>query len=224
MPRPRLSENVPANVTTFTMPAPVSFGSSYMVQIQGTPAGLGCSVAHGSGTVGAGNVTNVAITCAAQTYTLGGTITGLTQSGLVLSNGSDRLAVASGAGSFILGGPVPFDAGYDVQVQTQPSYESCTVSQGTGTMPAGAVNDAAVTCSVATYTIGGSVSGLTRSGLVLLDNAVDPTSIAANATQFSMATGIAYGSAYDVTVGTQPYGIDLDCARRPTAAARPPVR
>ena len=55
------------------------------------------------------------------------------------------------------------------------------------------------------------MSGLTQSGLVLLDNAADPTSIPANATQFSMHTGIAYGGAYDVTVGTQPYGIDLAC-------------
>lgn len=204
--------NVAANATGFTMPGTVFFGSNYDVQVQGDPPGLSCSVANGSGTMGAGNVTGVAISCAAQTYTLGGTITGLTQSGLVLSNGSDTITVASGAGSFTLDVPVPFGAAYDVQVQAQPNQETCSVSNGVDTMPAGAVSNVTVACSTTTYTIGGSVSGLTRSGLVLLDNAADATSIAANATQFSMHTGIAYGGAYDVTVGTQPYGIDLACA------------
>ncbi len=203
--------NVPASATAFTMPTAVAFGDRYDVQVQGVPAGLNCSLAGGDGTMGAANVTSVVVTCAANTYTLGGTITGLSQPGLVLSDGSDTLPVASGAGSFALDEPVPFGAGYDLQVKTQPTSESCSVSQGVGTMPAGPVNDVAVTCSVSTYTIGGSMSGLSRSGLVLLDNAADSTPVAANATQFSMRTGIAYGGAYDVTVGTQPYGIDLAC-------------
>jgi sugar lactone lactonase YvrE len=203
--------NVAANATSFTMPATVAFGSSYAVQVQGNPAGLSCSVARGSATMGAGNVASVMVTCAARSYTLGGTIAGLTQSGLVLSNGSDTLNVTSGANSFNLGDPVPYGAPYHVEVQTQPAHESCSVSGGVGTMPAGSISDVTVTCSAVTFTIGGSLSGLTRSGLVLLDNAADPTSIAANASQFSMNTGIADGGAYDVTVGTQPYGVDLAC-------------
>jgi hypothetical protein len=59
--------------------------------------------------------------------------------------------------------------------------------------PASAVIDVAVTCSVNTYTIGGAVSGLTRSGLVLLDNGGDATSIATNATQFTMQTALRTG-------------------------------
>ncbi len=59
--------------------------------------------------------------------------------------------------------------------------------------------------------MGGSISGLTATGLVLLDNNADATGIAANATQFTMHTALASGATYDITVGTQPYGISLAC-------------
>jgi uncharacterized repeat protein (TIGR03803 family) len=101
---------------------------------------------------------------------------------------------------------VAYGSAYDLTVQTQPVGETCTVSNGSGTMPASAIADAAVNCSVNTYTIGGSISGLAASDLVLLDNGADATSIAANATQFTMNTGVAYGGGYAITVATQPAG------------------
>ena len=59
---------------------------------------------------------------------------------------------------------------------------------------------------VASYTVGGSISGLTGAGLVLRNNAVDNLSVAANATAFTFVTRVNSGSAYDVTVQTQPTG------------------
>ena len=197
---------VSANAVTFVMPTPVAFGSSYAVSVESSPAGLTCSVAYGSGTMGAANVTNVAVTCADQSYSLGGTIAGLTQSGLVLANGADTLRVASGSSSFTMPTAVAYGSAYDLTVQTPPVGETCSLSNGSGTMPASAVSDVAVSCSVSSYTIGGSISGLTASGLVLLDNGADATGIAANATQFTMNTGVAYGGSYAITVETQPAG------------------
>jgi hypothetical protein len=49
----------------FTFPAPVLAGSPYSVTVASTPAGLTCAVSNGSGSVGAGNVTTVVVTCAA---------------------------------------------------------------------------------------------------------------------------------------------------------------
>ena len=46
---------------------------------------------------------------------------------------------------------------------------------------------------------------------MLLDNGTDPTSIPANAANFTMNTALAPGAAYNIDVGTQPYGIDLRC-------------
>ena len=58
----------------------------------------------------------------------------------------------------------------------------------------------------ATYTIGGTIAGLTGSGLVLQDNAGDNLTVAASATTFVFATSIKVGGAYSVTVLTQPSG------------------
>ena len=105
---------------------------------------------------------------------------------------------------------VAYTSAYAVTVQTQPTGLTCSVSNGTGTMGSAAVTDIAVTCSANTYTVGGTISGLKASGLVLLDNGGDATTISANATQFTMNTGVAYGSAYAITVQTAP--ADLVCS------------
>jgi uncharacterized repeat protein (TIGR03803 family) len=199
--------DVAAGSNSFTMPTPVPFGSAYSVAVQTTPAGLTCTASNVSGTMPAGNVTNVVIACSDQSYTVGGTVSGLTTAGLMLANGSDALSVSSGATSFQMDQPVAYTSSYDVTAQTQPTGLTCSVSNGTGTMGTAAVTNVAVTCSVNTYTVGGPITGLTASGLVLIDNGGDATTIDANANQFSMNTGIAYGAGYAVTVQTQPVGL-----------------
>ena len=198
---------VAAGSLSFTMPTPVAFGSSYAVAVQTAPAGLTCTASNASGPMPAGNVASVVITCSDQSYTVGGTISGLISSGLVLANGSDTLAVSSGASSFTMPTAVAYTSAYAVTVQTQPTGLTCSVSNGTGPMGSAAVTDIAVACSANTYTVGGTISGLTASGLVLLDNGGDATTLSANATTFTMNTGVAYGSAYAITVQTPPTGL-----------------
>ena len=70
-----------------------------------------------------------------------------------------------------------------------------------------AVTSITVTCSANTYTVGGTITGLNASGLVLLDNGGDATTISTNAHEFTMNTGLAYGSTYAITVQTQPGGL-----------------
>jgi uncharacterized repeat protein (TIGR03803 family) len=198
---------VTAGSTSFTMPTPVAFGSRYSVAVQTAPAGLTCTASNASGTMPAGNVAGVVIACSDQSYTVGGTISGLVSSGMVLVNGSDTLAVNPGVSSFTMPTVVAYTSAYAVTVQTQPTGLTCSVSNGTGTMSSAAVTNIAITCSANTYTVGGTISGLTASGLVLLDNGGDATTVSANATQFTMNTGIAYGSAYAITVQTPPAGL-----------------
>lgn len=57
-----------------------------------------------------------------------------------------------------------------------------------------------------TFTIGGSVSGLTASGLVLLNNGGNALSVPANTTTFTFSTSVASGTAYAITIQTQPTG------------------
>ena len=59
--------------------------------VQTQPTGETCTVGGGTGTIEWRRVPNVAVACSDQAYTVGGTISGLTSSGLVLVNGSDTL-------------------------------------------------------------------------------------------------------------------------------------
>ena len=56
---------------------------------------------------------------------------------------------------------------------------------------------------VASYTVGGMVSGLTGTGLVLRDNGGDDLTLAADGA-FVFTTKVANGAAYSVMVYTQP--------------------
>src|SRR5882672_3610651 len=99
-------------------------------------------------------------------YTVGGTVTGLAGTGLVLQdNSGDNLAIqANGAFTFA----TVVAGAYSITVLTQPATptQTCTVTNGVGTAGANVTN-VAVHCVANTYTIGGTVSGLIGTGLVL---------------------------------------------------------
>jgi FG-GAP repeat len=137
-------------------------------------------------------------------FRIGGSVSGLTGSGLVLqNNGGDNLAVSS-SGSFTFPAEVKKDQSYHVTVFTQPSGQTCTMSNGSGTAKANVTN-VAVTCASNGSSVGGTVSGLTGSGLVLQDNGGDNLSISASGA-FTFATLVSSGATYNVTVFAQPAG------------------
>jgi hypothetical protein len=86
---------------------------------------------------------------------------------------------------------------------TQTTGQICTVTNGSGTASANVTN-VQVVCSNL-YTIGGTISGLTASGLVLADG-TQTVSPASGATAFTFPTAVASGSSYAITVKTQPSG------------------
>jgi uncharacterized repeat protein (TIGR03803 family) len=118
------------------------------------PSFATCTVANGSNAMGAKPVTNIAVTCAPVTFTVGGTISGLGNTrGLVLANGSDRLTVPANATTFTMPTGVPIGAVYDITVQTHPPLESCAVTNGTGPMAGTAITNVAVACTSATESV-----------------------------------------------------------------------
>jgi sugar lactone lactonase YvrE len=198
---------VPAQAARFTMPTRVAFGGSYALTVNTHPAGLTCSIAAGTGTMGAADVTTPVVTCAANSYTLGGTVSGLTSGGLVLANGTDSLSLAAHASRFTMPYAVAFGSGYAVTVAAQPTGQNCSVSASSGTMGAGAVQDVIVTCSTVAYPLGGTVNGLIAHGLVLA-NGSDTLAVPAGATGFTLGAPVAYGGAYAITVQAHPPGLN----------------
>ena len=199
---------------TFTFATPVASGAAYAVTVmtQPTVPSQTCTVSNGNGTIASAAVTNVAIACTTNTYTVGGTVSGLAGSGLVLqNNASDDLSI-SADGAFTFATPVASGGNYAVTVIKQPAVPSqtCTVSNGSGTIASAAVTNVAIACTTNTYTVGGTVGGLTGSGLVLQNNTSDDLSISADGT-FTFATSVASGATYAVTVMTQPRVLSQIC-------------
>ena len=140
------------------------------------------------------------------TYTVGGAVSGLAGSGLVLrDNGGDDLPV-SADGAFAFATELAGGAAYSVTVFTQPSSpaQHCTVTTGSGTIASANVTTVAIACTTTTtYTVGGTVTGLVGSGLVLRNNGGDDLSVTANG-PVVFGTPHASGDSYSVTVLTQP--------------------
>jgi hypothetical protein len=70
-----LQENGGGNTTVsangnFTLPTPLGSGATFIVTVLSPPSGEGCSVANRSGTIAAGAVNNIAVTCAAANLAL----------------------------------------------------------------------------------------------------------------------------------------------------------
>jgi 6-phosphogluconolactonase len=103
------------------------------------------------------------------TYTVGGTVTGLSGSGLVLNSDFGGDLAVSASGSFAFSTPLPDGSAFNVGVKNQPTSspaQVCQVANGTGTIAAANVTNVDVTCGSG-YTVGGTVSGLVGSGLTL---------------------------------------------------------
>jgi len=197
--------SVAAGATSFAFPTGLPAGATYSVGVQAQPANATCVVSGGSGTVGTTAVAGVSVTCRPTGFTVGGAISGLTAAGLVLANGNDTVAVASGATGFTLPTRVANGGTYTVTVRTQPSGEQCSLTNSTGTIAGANVTNVAVACAAVSHSLGGTIAGLSSAGLVLA-NGSDTVSPAAGALAFTFPTPVAEGGAYAVNVRTQPTG------------------
>jgi hypothetical protein len=200
----------------FSFPAPIASGATYSVTVKTQPSGpaQSCSVANATGTIGSADVTNVAVTCATGTFTIGGTVTGLQGSGLELrNNGGDKLTI-TGNGPFQFAGMLASGATYNVTVATNPTNpaQSCGVTNPTGKVGGASIANITVTCMTARFTVGGSISGLAGSRLQLRLNNQPPLDVLAGATSFTFDTLLASGTNYVVRVSRLPSNPAQDCA------------
>ncbi len=207
---------VAANATAFTFATAIASGGTYAVTVSAQPSSptQNCVVTNGSGTVGSANVTNVGVACTTNSYTIGGTVSGLTGTGLMLQdNGGNTLAVAANATAFTFATAIASGGTYAVTVSAQPSSptQNCVVTNGSGTVGSANVTNVGVACTTNSYTIGGTVSGLTGTGLMLQDNGGNTLAVPANATAFTFTTAIASGGTYAVTVSAQPSSPTQNC-------------
>lgn len=119
-------------------------------KISGTPT---APKASGTYLVTAGNSTGttsfgVRITVSGR-FTIGGSVSGLTGTGLVLNNnGNDDLAIEAN-GPFQFARTLPAGGAYAVTVGAQPTGQTCGVAAGTGSLANDNYGRVVVTCSAA---------------------------------------------------------------------------
>src|SRR5260370_6429430 len=137
------------------------------------------------------------------TKTIGGTVTGLTGTGMVIeNNGADDLTIIAN-GNFTFKTAVA--GAYAVTIKTQPGSptQSCTVAFGSGTATTN-INNVQINCGSG-LTVGGSVSGLIGTGLVLQNNGTNNFQVTGTGNvNFTFSSPITVGATYAVTVLTQP--------------------
>ena len=138
---------------TYSFPGEVDYGKAYNVTVKTSPPHQICQPGGGTAdTAGRLTTINAVIRCALVTNTIGGTISGLASDNLTLINGS-----TGGTLNFVKGtdGTYPttftfpavtYGQTYGVTVLRQPDTQTCTVSNGTGTMGDNAVTTITVTC------------------------------------------------------------------------------
>ena len=124
---------------------------------------------------------------------------------MTLQNNLTDDLVVSANGVFVFATALPDGSTYDVTVLTQPTGQTCDVTNGFGTINGSDVLGVTVTCTDSVYTVGGIVTGLTGTGLALQNNGSDTLAIAASG-DFIFATGMLSGEDYLVTVSAQPVG------------------
>lgn len=188
----------------FTFATKVGYNGFYSVTVKTQPAGQSCKVTNGTGTTVV-NVREVVVTCT-NVYTIGGNVTGLTGTLVLQNNAADNLSLTA-SGPFTFPTRIAKGSAYAVTVKTQPTGQTCAVTNGSGTANANVTN-VAVACATSSgpFAVGGTISGLKAAGLKLEVSAANSVSPASGATTFTLPTALAAGTEFRVGITAQPTG------------------
>jgi hypothetical protein len=200
----------------FTFPAALEESAGYAVTVETQPIGQTCAVANGSGTLGGANATNVTVTCIFA-YSVGGSLSGLYPGEtLVLKNNGGNDLMLSDNGDFAFADMLEDGAGYAVVVEKQPTGQTCSVANGSGTVDRANVTSVAVTC-ILTYRVDVRLSGLSSGKTVVLLNNGGDALMLMNDGVYTFATPLEVNTSYAVTVGTHPEGEECEMSSFPPA-------
>jgi len=134
----------------YTFATEVDDGQTYTVTVLTNPTlpTQTCSLANATGPVSA-NVTNVDVTCATNTFTIAGNITGIPggETVTIQNNGGDDLLI-NADGAFIFNTPIADGTGYNITILTDPATAACSPSggTGTGTVPGSNITNVTIGC------------------------------------------------------------------------------
>src|SRR5438128_10095329 len=132
----------------------------------------------------------------ASRFASGGTTSGLSGTVVLQNNGGDNLTISVNGG-FTFAAALTNSSPYAVTVLAQPAGQTCTVANGAGTVAGANITNVTVTCAVNTFTVGGTISGLSGT-VVLRNNGGNDLTVSVNG-GFTLSAALGKGSPYAVT-------------------------
>ena len=179
---------------SFTSISPgITFGGEFTVTVSAQPTGQTCSLSNATGIGVLAAVTGVQVSCSVNRYPLGGSTTGLSVpaggSPLMLRNGADNLSVVAN-GAFQFPTLMTDGGSYSVTIAAQPTGQTCSLSNDSGTAVSGPVGTVVAQC----------LSFVWRSRLVAGSGVAGTVDDLAGAARFSGPSGLAIGPLGDIFV------------------------
>jgi len=224
----------------YTFPSSLTTTNTYNVTVFSQPANpsQNCTVSAPSGTMANTNVTGVNINCTTNTYTTGGTISGLLSTeSITLSDG-----ILPVSGSLTLGPGAPLVAGsiqsfnfpakadktaYNITVTTPPAGKTCAVTNGAGTLTGSNAINVFITCSGGGLLAAGGnattgISGLAPNATIGLNltssvgitenlSVTNGLTVASTNQIYSFLNTFATGASVTVSIASQPVSPHQTC-------------
>jgi len=192
--------------TTFNFPRSLTSGTGYRVTIASQPSNERCALSYGIGQMLDRDIVTVQVTCAMETYTIGGTISGLLDDRVKLQRSAMEGRSVYANGEFSFNDELPIGTPYEITVVAQPRWprQECIVVNGTGIVGITPHRDVRIECSGPLFTLGVAVSNL--HGSLVIGTAQDKALTINASGEYTMPTALPSGQSYELTVLSQPAG------------------
>ena len=196
-------------------------GSNFQISVDAPPRGplQTCDVSPSSGTVSGQDITDIRVECSTRRFSVGGEISGLQGSGLVLEMSDGQTYEPESEGEFSFSTPILDQTDFTVSIAQQPQLpeQQCAISGNEGTIDEAHHSDVSIICTTNLYSISGEVHGLEPSDqdlvLALNDSALPAIngSEESGVIEFESDYGLPTGSSFSVTVEQAPGGPVQNC-------------
>jgi trimeric autotransporter adhesin len=141
-------------------------------------------------------------------YSVSGTAQGITGQGLLITDVGGSAVFVAKDGPFILENAFTDGSAYSVTAEADPSSSpavKCRVTNGDGVVTGSDADGVSILCSPATFTIGGTVSGVDNAVGLILEARGEEIALSKDGT-FIFQKPAATGSTYEVSIAQSPEG------------------
>ncbi len=140
-------------------------------------------------------------------YSVAGSARGIQGDGILVSDASGASVFVGSDGRFVIESSFADGAAYDIAVESTVGDAPlrCSVKRGTGVVRSADVDDVAISCRPATFTVNGEVTGLAENDVVILALRGEEIALARDG-RFTFFAETPAGAPYAVSITQAPDG------------------